>query len=459
MSGDAVAGGVVVPAANYLIVASRLVPDLDGGFTVSVTRRARDISSATAGPRPLLLTVDPGERATHDAHRAEWMRRGILTDESGLRNLFDDMRDDAEWARAASEALPLPATDDVPYRAITNDAGRTVLEIPYGIGGAEWHLTDAPVRVWDAAGTAPVGWLRGYGGLYRAWISFVAAAETARTGLDSVVVCEARQIGELLAAGIGIPVVHTTHAAHVRAPFSWDAPIDPAWERWLGIADRFDAVLWLTAAQQHDVERRVGDGIRSFVVPHPAPAVTAPVEPVPGRIVMLNSLIPRKRIDHALRALARVRAEVPHAHLEVYGAGGSQDELAALAVELGVDDAVTWHGHSSHPEEAWAGADLFLFTSENEGQGLVLLEALAHGVPVVAYDAPYGPADALSDGGGILVPSGDLNALAEALRSVLGRRELRAELSSLAQRAASRRDAVASMKAFGDAVSAVLRRF
>ncbi|MBB2975625.1 poly(glycerol-phosphate) alpha-glucosyltransferase [Microbacterium endophyticum] len=447
-----------VPAANYLIVASRLVPDLDGGFTVSVTRRARDIAAATDGPSPLLLTVDPGERATHDAHRAEWTRRGILNDDTRLRNLFDDVRVDADWARAAAEALPVPAADDVPYRAITDGLGRTVLEIPYGIGGSEWHLTDAPVRVWDAAGTAPIGWLRGYGGLYRAWIASVAASEKARTGLESVVVCEARQIGELLAAGIGIPVVHTTHAAHVRAPFSWDSPIDPAWQRWFAVADRFDAVLWLTAAQQRDVQRRVGDGIRSFVVPHPAPAVTAPAEPVPGRIVMLNSLIPRKRIDHALHALARVREGVPHAHLEVYGAGGSLDALSDLAGELGITGAVTWHGHSSTPEEAWGGADAFLFTSENEGQGLVLLEALSHGVPVVAYDAPYGPADALADGGGVLVPSGDLAALTGALQSVLARRELRAELSLLAQRAAARRDAAASMNAFGQVISAVLGR-
>ena len=257
-----------LPDAEYLVLASRLLPDRDGGFTISVLRRALDM--AAAGAAPTLLTIDPGETADHDADRAEWVRRGLLSSApEALRNLFDDARADPSWLRAA--ALPGPVPDSAwPYRAITDASGAVVLELPVVSGDPAWHLTAAPVRVWRDGDI--VGWLPGYAGLYRAWVNAVAA----RSGKPVVLLCEARQVGEaLVAAGEpaldpAVRILHTTHACHVLAPFAWDSPMEPAWERWFAVADRFDAVLWLTPSQQRDVERRVGRGIRSFVVPHPA---------------------------------------------------------------------------------------------------------------------------------------------------------------------------------------------
>lgn len=417
-------------------------------------RRALDM--AAAGAKPTLLTVDPGETADHDAHRAEWVDRGLVAGDAPLRNLFDDARADPSWLRSAALTTPIPEAA-WPYRPIVDAEGRTVLELPIVSGDPAWHLADAPVRVWGDDGA--IGWFPGYAGLYRAWINAVAA----RGGGPVVLVCEARQIGEALVApgepvlDPSVRIVHTTHACHVLAPFAWDSPMDAAWERWLGIADRFDAVLWLTPAQLWDVEKRVGGGIRSFVVPHPAPQPSeTPPSPVPGRIVMLNSLIPRKRIDHALRALAVVRTATPEAHLHVHGAGTQLAELEQLAAHLGVEDVVVFHGHTADPAGALADADVFLLASTNEGQGLVVLEALSAGVPVVSYDVPYGPRDSLAHGGGLLVADGDAGALAVALERVIGDRALRDRLSAGGRLAASKMDAPASMRALGSAVSVVL---
>ncbi len=443
----------MLPDAAYLVLASRLVPDRDGGFTISVLRRALDMTAA--GADVTLLTIDPGEQADHDADRAEWVRRGALPAPDRLRNLFDDARTDAAWLRAAALTTPVPDTE-WPYRAITDAEGRTVLELPVVSGDPAWHLSDAPVRIWDASG--PIGWLPGFGGLYRAWIDALAAEEDRPV----VVVCEARQVGETLVApgapvlGSDIRIVHTTHACHVVAPFAWDSPMEAAWERWFGVADRFDAVLWLTPSQRRDVERRLGDGIRSFVVPHPAAAPSGSATPVPGRVVMLNSLIPRKRVDHAIRALPAVRDAVPGAHLLVCGDGGQRAELEALAASLGVADAVEFAGQVADPAHVWAEADAFVLASTNEGQPLVVLEALGHGVPVVSYDMPYGPRDTLALGGGVLVSDGDVDALAAALIEVLGDRTLRDRLAVEGRAAAAAMDADASMRAFGDAVTAAL---
>lgn len=444
----------LLPAATYLVLASRLLPDRDGGFTISVLRRALDM--ADAGAEPVLLTIDPGDSADHDAHREEWRRRGLLGEHAALRNLFDDARADAGWLREA--ALPGPIPDsEWPYRAITDAAGATVLELPVVSGDPAWHLTEAPVRIW--ADGEPIGWLPGYAGLYRAWINALAA----RSDEPVVLVCEARQVGEALVAqgepllDPDVRIVHTTHACHVLAPFAWDSPMDAAWERWFAVADRFDAVLWLTPSQQADVERRVGRGIRSFVVPHPAPQPTDLDDAtVPGRIVMLNSLIARKRVDHAIRALATLRTTVPAAHLHVYGDGAQRPELEQLARDLGVADAVAFMGHTADPSRAWAEADVFGLASTNEGQPLVVLEALGAGVPVVSYDMPYGPRDTLARGGGRLVPDGDVEALAATLAEVIGDRDLRDRLSAEGRAAARTMDAAASMRAMGEAVRAAL---
>ena len=112
------------------------------------------------------------------------------------------------------------------------------------------------------------------------------------------------------------------------------------------------------------------------------------------------------------------------------------------------------HGHQADVEEAWQPADVFVFASTNEGQPQVVLEALGRGVPVVSYDLPSGPADMLSAGGGVLVPGGDVPALAGAMLSVAGDRERRAELSAQARARAAATGPEASMRALADAVRA-----
>ena len=154
-----------------------------------------------------------------------------------------------------------------------------------------------------------------------------------------VLICESRQVGEALVApgepvlDPAVRIVHTTHACHVLAPFTWDSPMDAAWERWLAVADRFDAVLWLTPSQRRDVERRAGGGIRSFVVPHPAPEPSARpgvARAGPDRHAELAHPAQAHR-PRAARARGRARAIDPEAHLHVYGDGAQREELERLA--------------------------------------------------------------------------------------------------------------------------------
>lgn len=458
----------VFPQAEYLVLSSRLVPGLDGGFTIATLQRARHMAAAgvDSGRGPWALTVDPGSLAEHDAHRTEFVRRGLLGERDRLRNLFDEAGDAggrpgaADWLRAA--VRPGALAPDLPYRTVMDAAGHPLIELPVISADPDWHLSTAPVGVWGATGL--VGVLDGFGGLYRAWLAHVVAELRIAAGDHErpiVVICESRQLGELLVpfAEPGVRIVHTVHTAHTEPPHTPDAPLNALWSRWFGVMDAFDAVLWPTRAQELAVAERFGARETFAVVPHPAEPVAAPVpaaQRTPGRVVMLNRLAPGKRVDDAIRAFVHVADAVPGAHLDIYGDGPLRGELDALIDELGLRGTVTLHGHVDAASTELDDAALLLLTTAFEGQGLVVVEALSHGCPVVSYDVGYGPHDMLSGGGGLLVPSGNVGALADAVIAVLRDAELRERLTLEAVAAARGMGVEVSMSALTDAVARAL---
>lgn len=434
---------VEFPDAWYLILSSRLVPDLDGGYTISTLARARQMTDA--GAETLLLTVDPGAVDAHAVHRATFVERGAAAASEVFRNLFDEAvapaGGAADWLREA--AHDGHADPRLEYRDV---AGGTV-SLP-NVVDPDWHLTTAPIVVRDTAGE-PAGVIDGFGALYRAWLTHLTAELRAEKERPVVIICESRQLGELL-VGWGdddVRIVHTVHTIHLEPPYRADSDLNPLWRRWFEVAPRFDAVLWPTAYQRDDVRARFGTAANDVVAPH---GVEAPDAAVPtsqrerGLIVMLGRLAPGKRLDRAIAAVARVREDVPDGRLELWGEGAQRETLEALVAERGVADAVSLPGLTTDPGAVLDRAAVYLTTSAFEGQGLALAEALAHGTPVVAWDIRYGPRDMLAPGGGILVPDGDDDALVEALRRVLSDDGLRMALAAEAQEAA---DAVSPARA------------
>jgi glycosyltransferase involved in cell wall biosynthesis len=200
---------------------------------------------------------------------------------------------------------------------------------------------------------------------------------------------------------------------------------------------RADAVVALSRGVGDELARMIpGVAGRLAVIPNAGmdaavapPAVRAPRPPDAAPVlVACGRLVPQKGYPVLLRALARVREQVP-ARLQILGEGPLRAELGELAASLGVDDAVAFEGFQADPA-AWMGAaDVFVLSSQYEGFGNVIVEAMAAGAPVVATDCPYGPGEILEGGRhGILVPPGDPEALAAALLRVLGDPALRERL-------------------------------
>jgi glycosyltransferase involved in cell wall biosynthesis len=150
----------------------------------------------------------------------------------------------------------------------------------------------------------------------------------------------------------------------------------------------------------------------------------APGRP-PGRegpvVLCVARMYPRKRLGDLLRAAPLVRAAVPGARFRVVGRGPEWDAVRALHAHLGLAGAVDLLGDVTLGELAaeYAGADAFCLPSVQEGFGIVFLEAMAAGLPVVACRAAAIPEVVLDGATGVLVPPRDPEALAAALVALL----------------------------------------
>ena len=135
-----------------------------------------------------------------------------------------------------------------------------------------------------------------------------------------------------------------------------------------------------------------------------------------GDLVALYAgrLVPIKRVDLLLRALARARAGGARVRLVVLGDGPLRPELEQLARELGIDAAVTFLGYREDVLPHLAEAGLAVLSSANEGTPVALIEAGAAGLPAVGARVG-GVADVVVPDAGLLVASGDEEGLAAAL--------------------------------------------
>ena len=146
-----------------------------------------------------------------------------------------------------------------------------------------------------------------------------------------------------------------------------------------------------------------------------------------ARVVFVGRLVAKKGLEHLLDALHRLRQEDVPFYAEIVGHGPLAEALADRAHSLGLDDRVRFAGPVSHDSLAQhyqpAGVAVFPFVEtadgDQEGFGLVMVEAMGCGCAVIASDLPA-VRDVIRNGEtGILVPSNDPHALAAAIREAL----------------------------------------
>lgn len=217
--------------------------------------------------------------------------------------------------------------------------------------------------------------------------------------------------------------IHLNHL--MAAPAGTDpalAPMTPRFaERFADHQQHFDSLVVMTATQATDLRTRFGSDTPVEVIPPGVPRPPAAPAPDtaagPRRIVSVGHLDPAARHADAIAALHAVAAEHPDVVLEIVGEGELEADLRARAAGLGLADRVRVTPPGPDEDAPFVGAALTVWTGRRESCPLSIIRSLAHGVPVVARDARYGPAELVTSPAlGDVVPS------AAALAEAVGRR-------------------------------------
>ena len=158
------------------------------------------------------------------------------------------------------------------------------------------------------------------------------------------------------------------------------------------------------------------------VLPRPRP---------PGQLlVACGRLVPQKAFDVLLDAMALLKQRDLHPKLWILGTGPLQSDLETQARRLGVESQVEFLGFQHNPHMYFRVADAFVLSSRFEGLGMVIIEAMAAGAPVVSSNCPHGPDEIIShENNGLLVQNESASSLADGLERVLKNRALRERLA------------------------------
>ena len=252
----------------------------------------------------------------------------------------------------------------------------------------------------------------------------------------------------LATRGLGVPVVvaERSDPRHYPIGRGWDVLRRCTYP----LADR-------VVAQSDRALANLGYAVRGngCVIPNPIavpiPAASTPTGPrasgigaAAGRVsaptlLAVGRLVPEKGYDLLLDAFARVAARVEGWRLCIHGEGPERASLEERVRRLGLAERVLLPGRIADPAAAMQAADLYVMSSRVEGFPNALGEAMACGMAVVSFDCPSGPRELVRhEVDGLLVPPGDVDALADALERLMRDPATRARLAARAPEVAER---------------------
>ncbi len=214
------------------------------------------------------------------------------------------------------------------------------------------------------------------------------------------------------------PLAVTLHGADVRLarrlPFGW---------LFMRAVVRRASVVSVVTSNLLDAAARASGKARPAIPVTPMPTLggepaALPVG-IPHSVVYVGRLITRKGVRYLLDALALLKKQGLPLDLTVVGDGPERAALKAQALAFGIPVVFTGFVPPDQVPDYLAGKRVFVLPSIEEGRGLVLVEALRQGVPVVATLSGGVPDLLTEEDAGVLVPPGDAAALAGAIRRVV----------------------------------------
>ena len=258
----------------------------------------------------------------------------------------------------------------------------------------------------------------------------------------------AHYLGVKLARQLGIACVETYHTFFEEYLYHYIPLVPRAWLK--GLARRFarahgrdvdELIVPSTAMRDRLLEYGVATSMRVLPTGIPAPdlsTIDAPafrrkygISPERPTLLFVGRVAFEKNIEFLIESVALAVRNIPDLLLIVAGEGPALARLRRLAAERKLGENVMFIGYLDRSRglpSCYAAADAFVFASRTETQGLVLLEAMSVGLPVISL-AVMGTRDILDQGRGALIPRDDVRDFAARIIQLVGNRELRQRLA------------------------------
>lgn len=158
-------------------------------------------------------------------------------------------------------------------------------------------------------------------------------------------------------------------------------------------------------------------------------------------VLAVGSQTFNKGYDRLLEIWSQVSEKQKKWKLEVYGRVDTRLDLQNKTNTLGLNKCVSFLDPIKNIEDKYIEASIFVMTSRSEGFGMVLIEAMAYGVPCIAFDCPHGPSDIIKDGiDGFVIREGDISHFTEKLLLLMTNEKLRREMGIAAKKNIRRYD-------------------
>lgn len=200
------------------------------------------------------------------------------------------------------------------------------------------------------------------------------------------------------------------------------------------IVRKFDRFVVLT----HEDKGYWGNLLNMEVIPNAAMHLTCRYADVlQHRVIAVGRLDYQKGFDRLLRTWRMIQQTGRYAdwHLDIFGQGEWHDWLQGMIVDWQLSDTVCIHRPTERIGEEYAASSLLVMSSHYEGFPMVMIEAMAYGLPVVTYDFKCGPKDIIRQGeNGLLVREGDIEGLAQAMQRLMDDEPLRLRMGEEAKK-------------------------
>ncbi|MCH5172278.1 MAG: glycosyltransferase family 4 protein [Erysipelotrichales bacterium] len=187
---------------------------------------------------------------------------------------------------------------------------------------------------------------------------------------------------------------------------------------------KYDKVIVLT---KEDKYTNWGKNKNVINIPNPITVLSSNLSTLSsGKFVAVGRLVDQKNFKSLIEAFRIALKSYPNWILEIYGEGILKDELQKQIITNKLSKNIFIRGNSLDHNAIYGNASAFVMTSIYEGFPLVLLEAMAYGLPVIAYECPCGPKDIIVDGfNGYLVPVNNELLMAKKIIQLMGNNDLR----------------------------------